>query len=67
MVIADRPADWSVQVPLTALVALQELPGRMDKLEAENKQLRRELEALRAIQSQTLQLFADLKRERTLG
>ena len=56
--------DWSIHVPLSALVALQELPERMDKMEAENKQLRRELEALRAIQSQTLQLFADFKRER---
>lgn len=56
--------DWSVNVPLSALVALQELPERIQKLEAENKQLRRELEALRAIQSQTLQLIADFKRER---
>lgn len=63
--MATNPGnDWSVNVPLSALVALQELPERMQKLEAENKQLRRELEALRAIQSQTLQLFADFKRER---
>lgn len=66
MVACDATKEWSVNVPLSALVALQELPERMQKLEAENKQLRKELEALRAIQSQTLQLFADFKRERTL-
>lgn len=66
--MATNPGnDWSVNVPLSALVALQELPERMQKLEAENKQLRRELEALRAIQSQTLQLVADFKRERKSG
>lgn len=66
-VCADRPQDWSLQVPLSALVALQGLPERMNNLEAENKQLRRELEALRTIQSQTLQIIADLRRERIGG
>lgn len=67
-VCADRPtADWSLQVPLSALVDLQGLPERMNKLEAENKQLRRELEALRLIQSQTMQVIADMRRERTGG
>lgn len=64
MVSADATQDWSLQVPLSALVALQGLPERMNKLEAENAQLRRELEALRNIQSQTLQVLADVKRER---
>ena len=59
----DTP-DWTLQVPLSALVALQGLPERMNKLEAENAQLRRELEALRIIQSQTLQKLADFRRER---
>lgn len=61
----SNPApDWSIQIPLSELVALQGLPARMEQLEAENAHLRRELEALRIIQSQTLQLFADFKRER---
>ena len=64
MVTADCPPDWSINIPLSALVAFQSLPERMEKLEAENKQLRRELEALRVIQSQSLQLIADIKRER---
>lgn len=54
--------EWTINVPLSALLALQELPGQMEDLQAEMTQLRRELEALRAIQSQTLQLLADLKR-----
>lgn len=67
-VCADRPVnDWSLQIPLSALVDLQGLPERMNKLEAENKQLRRELEALRLIQSQSLEMLADLRRERTKG
>ena len=68
MVCADRPvSDWTLQVPLSALVDLQGLPERMNKLEAENKQLRKELEALRLIQSQTLQMLADAKRQRKTG
>ena len=66
-VCANPTQDWSLQVPLSALVALQGLPERMKTLEAENAQLRRELEALRQIQSQTLQLIADIKRERKAG
>lgn len=62
-VCADPAQDWAIQVPLSALVALQALPERMNKLEAENAQLRRELEALRTIQSQTLQVLADTRRE----
>ena len=54
--------EWGVIVPLSSLLALQELPGQMAHLQAENIQLRRELEALRAIHSQTLQLVADLNR-----
>ena len=54
--------EWTINVPLSALLALQELPGQMEDLQAEMVQLRRELEALRGIQSQTLQILADLKR-----
>lgn len=55
--------DWSIQIPLSELVALQGLPARMDGLEKENRQLRKELEALRVLHSQTLQTFVDFKRE----
>ena len=56
-------ADWSIQIPLSELAALQALPGRMDELTSENKQLRREVEALRRIQSETMELVSDLRRE----
>lgn len=55
--------DWSIQIPLSELVALQGLPARMDGLEKDNEQLRRELEALRRLHSETLQAFGDFKRE----
>ncbi len=54
--------EWTINVPLSALLALQELPAQMILLQTELTQLRRELEALRVIQSQTLQLVSDLKR-----
>lgn len=55
--------DWSIQIPLSELVALQGLPARMDGLEKENQQLRREVEALRRLHSETLQVFGDFRRE----
>lgn len=55
--------DWSIQVPLSALVALQGLPGRMEQVERDNAQLRREVEALRRINSEALQALGDLRRE----
>ena len=56
-------ADWSIQIPLSELVALQGLPGRMEALEKENKQLRGELDALHRLYSETIQVFGDLRRE----
>ena len=62
MAIQASSPEWGVIVPLSSLLAFQDLPGQMALLQAENKQLRRELEALRCINSQTLQLVADLQR-----
>lgn len=56
-------SDWSIQIPLSELVALQELPARMAELEKDNVQLRRELNALHALYSQTLQALSDFKRD----
>ena len=60
-------ADWTIQIPLSELVALQGLPVQMEELKAENKQLRRELEALRRIQSEMMMRLADAIRERKSG
>ena len=54
--------EWTINVPLSALLALQELPEQMILLQDEMSHLRQQVEALRGIQSQTLQLLADLKR-----
>lgn len=56
-------SDWSIQIPLSELVALQGLPGRMEDLEKENAQLRRELDALHRLYSESLQLLGDLRRD----
>ena len=65
---SSNPAnDWTLQIPLSELVALQGLPAQMEELKAENKQLRRELEALRVIQSQMMMKMADAIRERKSG
>lgn len=53
---------WLIQIPLSELVALQSLPSEMEKLKAENHQLRREIDGLRRIQSEVMQAFADLRR-----
>lgn len=55
--------DWLVQVPLSELVALQNMTSEFDKLRAENAQLRREVEGLRRVQSETMQVLGDLRRE----
>ena len=55
--------DWFIQIPLSQLVALQELPARLEDLEKQNAQLRREIEALRRIQSEGFQVVCDIKRE----
>lgn len=56
-------SDWLVQIPLDELKALQDLPKRMEQLEKQNAQLRREMEGLRGIVSETMQLVGDLRRD----
>lgn len=59
--------DWFVQVPLSDLVALQNMSAEFVKIRSENDQLRREMEGLRRVQSETLQVLSDLKRELRKG
>ena len=52
-----------MQVPLSALVALQGLPGQLEEMKKDNAQLRKELEALRRMYFELLDKFSELKRE----
>lgn len=54
---------WSIQVPLSDLVALASLPSQMADLQKENVQLRRELNAVRSMLSETIELIGDLRRD----
>lgn len=56
-------ADWLVQVPLSELVSLKNMTAEFEKLRAENAQLRREMEGLRCVQSETLQVLGDIRKE----
>lgn len=55
--------DWLLSVPIDDLMELKQLIPEFHKVQNENAQLRRELEALRRIQSETLQLVGDLRRQ----
>ena len=56
-------ADWSINLPLSELAALQELPARMVVLEDEIKRLRTENIGLRRQYSELLTFVADLQRQ----
>lgn len=56
-------ADWSIQIPLSELAALQALPARMAEYEERNAQLRREVEAMRRMLYETIEVIGDLRRE----
>lgn len=54
--------DWLIQVPLSELVALKNMSGEFAKIRKENEQLRREIEGLRRVQCELMQLCGDLRR-----
>lgn len=55
-------SDWLVQVPLSQLVELQNMMNNQDKLAKENAQLRREVEGLRGIQFQCMEIITELRK-----
>lgn len=55
-------SDWLVQVPLSELVALKNMSEDLVKIRAENEQLRREIQGLRRVQSEMMQLCGDLRK-----
>lgn len=60
---SSKQSDWTVSLPLSDLVALEALPGEMEKLKEDNAQLRREMDGLRLMFSEVMQQFGDVKRE----
>ena len=54
--------EWLVQVPLSQLLELKQSFENQRSMQDENAQLRREIEGLRRVQSETLQKMADLCR-----
>lgn len=54
--------DWLIQVPLTELLTLKNMTVEFDKLREENAQLRREIQGLRRIQSDMMELCGELRR-----
>lgn len=55
-------SEWTVQVPVNDLLALMGLKDDLDRVTAENAQLRREMDGLRRIQSESMQVLGDLRR-----
>lgn len=55
-------SNWMVQVPVNDLLALMGLKDDLDRVTAENAQLRREMDGLRRIQSESMQVLGDLRR-----
>lgn len=55
--------NWLIQIPLSELVALQELPTKIEELERQNVQLRREIDGLRCMYSQALQMLGDIRHD----
>lgn len=55
-------SDWLIQVPLSELVALKNMTEDLVKIRAENEQLRREIQGLRRVQSEMMQLCGDLRK-----
>jgi len=53
---------WTVNVPVNDLLALMGLKDDLDRVTAENAQLRREMDGLRRVQSESMEKLGDLRR-----
>lgn len=60
---ANKPRDWSVNIPFADLQMLLNNVELMEKAQEENAQLRRELEGLRNMFSELQTAFGELRRE----
>lgn len=55
-------SQWMVQVPINDLMQLMQMKDTFDTMKQENAQLRREMEGLRRIQSEQMEVIGDLRR-----
>ena len=54
--------NWMVQVPIKDLLKLVEMLDGISTIQQENQTLRRELEGLRRVQSEQLEIIGDMRR-----
>ncbi len=54
--------NWSVQVPIKDLMQIVKMLDGISSLQDENRQLRRELDGLRRVQSEQLEIIGDMRR-----
>lgn len=60
----DSPSSqWLVQVPLTDLLALQNMVSELEKVRMENAQLHKRIEGLHRTLYDTMEVINDLKRQ----
>lgn len=54
--------NWMVQVPIKDLLKLADMLNGISAIQQENQTLRRELEGLRRVQSEQLEIIGDMRR-----
>lgn len=60
----DSPgSSWLVQVPLTDLLALQNMVVEVENLRADNRQLQKRIDGLHNILFSTMEVVNELKRQ----
>lgn len=55
-------SEWLVQVPLSQLVALQNMAHELEELREENVQLRRRMDGLHRTQYDTMEVIGELRK-----
>lgn len=54
--------NWSVQVPIMDLMQIVKMLDGISSIQQENQNLRRELDGLRRVQSEQLEIIGDMRR-----
>lgn len=58
----QSPNEWMVSVPLSQLVALQNMANELEQLREENKQLRRRMDGLHRTQFEQMEVIGELRK-----